>query len=91
MLHSTRGTRGETLSSDKEVPFDVAAHCAQEGIKGGKKRRKQHLQGTTAMASHDDGHDRVAGGSGVRRISTAEHNDKRSTRPPTEHFKRLLE
>jgi hypothetical protein len=43
MLHPTQGSREVTLSSDKEASSDVAVHCAREGVKGGNKRRKQHL------------------------------------------------
>jgi hypothetical protein len=42
VLRLAQGIREVTLSNDKEVPPDVAAHRAKEGIKGGKKRRKQH-------------------------------------------------
>jgi hypothetical protein len=57
MLRLAQGSREVTPSNDKEAPSDVAAHCTQEGIKGGNKRRKQHLQGTTTMTSHNDGDD----------------------------------
>jgi hypothetical protein len=80
-----------TPSSDKEAPSDVAAHYTQEGVKGGNKRCKQRLQGTTTTTSRDDSHDWEAGGFDVRCISTTTHNDKRSVRLPTDHFKRLLE
>jgi hypothetical protein len=80
-----------TLSNDKEAPSNIAARYAQEGVKGGKKRRNQCLQGKTTMINHDDGNDREAGGSGVRHISITVCSDKRPTRPPADHFKRLLE
>jgi hypothetical protein len=70
---------------------DVATHSSKKGIKGGKKRFKQRLQGATATTGHDDSNDREAGGSGVRHCSTAARNDKCHARPPTDHFKRLLE
>jgi hypothetical protein len=91
MLRPKLGSREVTPSSDKEASSDVAAHCAQEGIKGSKKRHKQCLQGTTTTTSHDDGHDWEVRGSGMRHISTVVHSDKRPTRPPMDHFKRLLE
>jgi hypothetical protein len=40
MLYPTQGSREVTMSSNKEAPSDVAAHCAQGGIKGGNKRCK---------------------------------------------------
>jgi hypothetical protein len=40
---------------------------------------------------HDDGHDWEAGGSGLRHILITACSDKRSARPPTDHFKRILE
>jgi hypothetical protein len=41
VLCLAQGSREATLSSDKESPPDVAIYHAKEGIKGGKKRRKQ--------------------------------------------------
>jgi hypothetical protein len=43
------------------------------------------------MTSRDDGHDWEAGGSSMRRISTAAHSDKSPLRLPMDYFKRLLE
>jgi hypothetical protein len=80
-----------TPSSNKEAPSNVAAHCAQEGIKGGSMRRKQRYQGTTTMTIHDDSQYWEVGGSDVRRILIDTHNGKRPVRPPTDHFKRLPE
>jgi hypothetical protein len=89
MLCPAQGSREATPSSDKEAPSNVAAHYAQEGVKGGSKRCKQHLQGTTS--THDNGRDWEVGGFGVRCISTDVHSSKNPVRPPTDHFKRLLE
>jgi hypothetical protein len=55
MFCPTQASREATPSSDKEAPSDVAAHCAQQGVKCGHNRRKQRRQGT--MTSCDDGHD----------------------------------
>jgi hypothetical protein len=55
MLHPARGSSEVTPSSDGEAPSNIAAHCAQEGIKVDNKRRKQRLQGTMTMTSHNDG------------------------------------
>jgi hypothetical protein len=54
MLHPTLRSKEATPSSDKEASSGVTAHCTQEGIKGGNKRRKQCLQGTISTISHDD-------------------------------------
>jgi hypothetical protein len=83
----------KTTSNDKQAMSDVAAHCAQEGVKGGNKRRKQHLQGTTttSMTHRNDGHGWEAGGSGMRHILTIVHSGKCPARPPTDQFKRLIE
>jgi hypothetical protein len=43
------------------------------------------------MTSCDDGHNWEVGGSDAMHILTAAHYDKRPVRPPTDHFKRLLE
>jgi hypothetical protein len=41
--------------------------------------------------NRDDGHDYEAASSCVRHISTTTRSDKHPTRPPMDHFKRLLE
>jgi hypothetical protein len=38
ILCPAQGSREATPNNDKEAPSDVAAHCAQEGVKGGNKR-----------------------------------------------------
>jgi hypothetical protein len=83
--------RKATPSSDREASFDVVVHCAQEGIKGGNKRRKQCLPGTMTMACRDNRHNWEAGSSGVRRISATTRGNKRPVRMPMDHIKRLLE
>jgi hypothetical protein len=70
---------------------DVAVHSTKEGFKGGKKRRKQRPQGDMTMTDHNDGNNGKASGSDVGRVATVEHSNKRQERPPTYHFKRLLE
>jgi hypothetical protein len=46
-LRPAQGSRLATPSSYKEAPSNVAIHSGREGVKGRKKRCKQHLQGTT--------------------------------------------
>jgi hypothetical protein len=77
-----------TLSSDRETSSGIPTHDTQEGTKSSKKRRKQCLQGIMTMT---DGNDGEAGGFDVRCISATAHSDKRQVRPPTDHFRRLLE
>jgi hypothetical protein len=91
MLPTARGSREVTLSCDKEAPSDVTVHYVQEGAKCGKKRHKQHLEGTVTITNCDDSHDWETGGSDVRCITTAMCSNKRLARPPADHFKRLLE
>jgi hypothetical protein len=67
MLRPPPGSREATPSSDKRASFDVAAHYAQEG---GNKRRKQRLQGTITMTSHDDTRNWDTGETSVRRTAT---------------------
>jgi hypothetical protein len=86
MLCPAQGSREALPSSDKEAPPDITIHCTNEGIKCGKKRSKQRPQKTMTTTDHN----REAGGSGVRCISTAAKGDKRQARQPTDHFKRLL-
>jgi hypothetical protein len=90
MLCPTHGSREVTPSSEKEAPSNVAAHDTQEGVKGGKKRHKQRLQGATTTTNHDDEYDGEAGGSGVRRTSIGTCSGKRRAGLPTDHFKGLL-
>jgi hypothetical protein len=77
MLCLAQGSREVTSNSDKEASSDIAAHCAQDDIKGGNKRRKQCLQGTTTTTSRDDGHNWEAGSSSAIHISTAARSNKR--------------
>jgi hypothetical protein len=91
MLHPAEGSREVTSSGGKESLSDVAIHSAKEGIKGGKKRCKQHPQGTTTTTDHNNGNDGEASGSSVRCILIAAHSDKRQPRPPMHHYKRPLE
>jgi hypothetical protein len=79
--------REATLSSDKEVPSDIAAHCTQVGVKGSNKRCKQHPLGTTTMTSRDW----EVGNSGMGHASATAHSNMRLVRLPTDHFKRLFE
>jgi hypothetical protein len=80
-----------TLSSGEGASSDVSPHSGREGIKGGKKRCKQRLQGAVTMTSHNDGQDRDVGGSDMRCTLIATCHDNRQARPPTDHFKRLRE
>jgi hypothetical protein len=91
VLCHAQGSREVTLSSGEGALSDVTIHRGREGVKGGKKRCKQRLQGAMATTDHDDGNDGEAGGSGVRHVLSAGHSDKHQARPPTDHFKRLLE
>jgi hypothetical protein len=84
-------SREAILSSGEGASFDVATHNSKEGVNGGKKRHRQHLQYGTTMTIHDDGNDAEAGGSGMKRSSIATRSDKCQARPPTDHFKRLIE
>jgi hypothetical protein len=66
-----------TPSSGEGALSDVTIHSSMDGIMGGKKRRKQRLQGVTTTNDHDVGNDGEAAGSGVRCIPTAARGDKR--------------
>jgi hypothetical protein len=54
MHRPSRTSKEVTLSRDKEVPSDDAAHCTQDGIKSGNKRCNQRPLGTTTMTNRDD-------------------------------------
>jgi hypothetical protein len=87
----TQGSREVTTSSGKEASFDLAIQFAKDGAKGDRKRCKQHHQGATTTIDHDDGSYGKAGGSGTGHVMTAAHGDRHQVRPPTNHFRRLLE
>jgi hypothetical protein len=89
-LHTKRQQEA-TLSSDKEAPSDATAYCAQDGIKGTNKRRKQHPLWTATMTSRGDDRGWEAGGSGMGQVLTTVHGNRHLVRPRTDHFKMLLE
>jgi hypothetical protein len=45
MLRPTQGSREATLSSGRVTPSGITTEGTQEGVKGDRKRCKQHLQG----------------------------------------------
>jgi hypothetical protein len=90
-LRPAPSSREATLSSGKEKSFNVTAHNAKEGTKGGKKRRKQRPQWITATTDYDGGNDEEVGGFGVGHIVTATCSSKCQARSPIDHFERLLE
>jgi hypothetical protein len=90
-LRLAQGSKEVTPSSSKEPPSDIAIHSVREGIMGSKKRCKHHLQGALIVTDQDDDNNKKVGGSGVGHVSTTVHNNKHQVRPPTDHFKRLLE
>jgi hypothetical protein len=59
-----------TLSSGKEVSFDVAVHDAKMGAKGGKKRCKQRPQWVMIVTDYDGGNDEKADNSGAGHVTT---------------------
>jgi hypothetical protein len=89
--HPIQYSREVIQSSGDGASSDAATHSGREGIKGGKKRHKQRLQGAMTMIGHDDGNDGEAGNSGVRHSSATARSDEHQARPPKDHFKRLLE
>jgi hypothetical protein len=57
MFRPAQTSREATPSNDKETPSNIAAHCAQVGVKGSNKRRKQCPLGTATMTNRDDDRD----------------------------------
>jgi hypothetical protein len=83
----TQGSREATPSSRKETSSDIAIHSAQEALGW-----QEEVQAACPRArDHDDGNDKKAGGSGGGHIVTISHSNKCHARPPTDHFKRLIE
>jgi hypothetical protein len=91
MHHPTQTSREVTSRSDKEAPFNNAAHCAHDGVIGGNKRLKQNPLGTATMTSRDDDRGWEAGSSRMGHAFAAMRNSRRLVRSPIDHFKRLLE
>jgi hypothetical protein len=74
--HPAQGSREVIPSNGKWVPFDIAIHIAKEGVKGGKKRFKQHPQGATSTTNHDDSNYGKEDSSGMGCITTATDDNK---------------
>jgi hypothetical protein len=91
MHHPAQMSKEATPSSGKEAPSDVAAYCTQDDIKCSNKRRKQRPLGTVTMTSRGDDRGWEAGSSSMGQISSVMHGNRCLVRPPTDHFKRLLE
>jgi hypothetical protein len=66
----------------------TAPKCALKAATTGT--RQCALEAATPT-SRDDDHDGEVGSSGMGHISTAAHSNRHMTRPPINHFKRLLE
>jgi hypothetical protein len=82
----TQGRREATPSSHKETSSDIA-HSAQEAL----GRQEEAQAACPRGRDHDEGNDKKAGGSGGGHIATISHSNKHHMRPPTDHFKRLIE
>jgi hypothetical protein len=54
MLHPTQGNREVTPSSTRETLSDITTQDTKDVIKGGRKRRKHHLQGTTTDGNNGE-------------------------------------
>jgi hypothetical protein len=78
-------------SSSREASPDIVIQDAEEGTKGGKKRRKQHCQETIDTTDDDCGINKQAGSSVVVRTVAITCSGKRQVRSPMDHFEKLLE
>jgi hypothetical protein len=78
-------------SSSRGASPDITIQDAKEGTKGNKKRCKHHHQETATTTNDDGGTDKQAGDSSVVHAVMATSSGKRQPRPPTYHFKQLLE
>jgi hypothetical protein len=83
----TQGSREATPSSHKETLLDIAFHSAQEVL----GRQEEAQAACRRGQDHNDGNDKKTGSSGRGHIVTISHSNKRHARPPTDHFKRLIE
>jgi hypothetical protein len=80
-----------TPNGGRKAQSDITVQGTEEGVKGGKKRRKQRLQWVTAVDGNDGDNDEMAGSSGALRDVTTVGGSKCQARPPADHFERLLE
>jgi hypothetical protein len=89
-----RYTTEELLSLT--VKYTISKEAASQGIvkdvMGGKKRWKRRPQWAVATTGRDDDNNtKQADNSNMEHIMTVGRSVKRHARPPTDHFKRLLE
>jgi hypothetical protein len=78
-------------SSNREVSPNIVIQDAEEGTKGGMKRRKQHRQETATTADDDGDINKQVGNSVVVHVMALAGSHKRQAQPPTDHFQKLLE
>jgi hypothetical protein len=86
------GDKETVPDSSKAMPSNIAIQGTMKDVKGGKKRWKQGPQSVTTAAGRDNDNDsKQADSSDIERIMTTGCSVKRHARPPTNHFKRVLE
>jgi hypothetical protein len=86
-IASSSGTHSRRCTtSPPSMPLSTRQSCLLQPRGAGRRSQVvvRRLQGATTTTDHDDDND-------VRHSLATTHSDKRQVRPPTDHFKRLLE
>jgi hypothetical protein len=89
-LHPAQGSREVTLCSGKETSSDVDIHSAKEGAKAARWGASNIPMRPQPWPTMMMGKQAALVGEGGG-ITTVVRSDKHQARPPTYHFKRLLE
>jgi hypothetical protein len=71
------------------MPTKGTTKCARKGIKGSKKGLKRQPRRVTVAADSGGGNEETDGSDGDC-VAAAERDFKRQTRPPKDHFEKLL-
>jgi hypothetical protein len=84
------GNTGTATSGGRAAPIKATVKSIRKHTKGGKKGEKRWLHRIAIMTSNDNSGEE-ADSSDKGFIVAAKRDFKRQTRPPKDHFKKLLE
>jgi hypothetical protein len=86
----TLAEAGATVSGGRTTPPNITVRGTKKGGKGGKKGQKRHPRRLTATVNNSNTGMEIEN-SDKEFIVVAEHDFKRRTRSPKDHFKKILE
>jgi hypothetical protein len=81
---------GTTVGGGQAIPTNVTVRSTKMGAKGRKKGQK-HRSHYLATVTNNDGVGEEIEDSDKEFVATTEHDFKRRTRPPKDHFEKILE